>query len=66
MTSHMTKAIEVADRITTMAEGALAGLERQMAGWPAEYRAIVWGAVADIASRRASKLSSTGLNGADK
>lgn len=56
MNSHVDKAIAVAAKITKKAEDALAGLEREMAimKWPSEFRAIMWGAVVEIASRRAS------------
>jgi F420-0:gamma-glutamyl ligase len=48
-----TKVISIADKVVTMAEGALAGLDRVIVDWPAEFRAIMWEAVADIATRRA-------------
>ncbi len=55
MTAHEKNAQALAEKITSKAEGALDGLEREMAimKWPAEFRAIMWGAVAEIASRRA-------------
>lgn len=53
MSAHMQKAIGIADKVVTMAEDALRGLDISIAHWPAEFRAIIWDAVADIASRRA-------------
>lgn len=48
------KAAALAEKITTKAEAALSGIEREMLimKWPAEFRAIMWGAVADIAFKR--------------
>lgn len=48
------KAISVADRIISLAEDGLRGVDRAVAAWPADFRAIIWDAVADIASRRAA------------
>ena len=53
MSNDPEKVIALASKITTMAEGALSGLDRVICGWPAEFRAIMWEAVADIATRRA-------------
>lgn len=55
MTIQITKVIEVADRITAMSADALANLDRAIGKWPAEYRAIVWQSVADMAQRRADE-----------
>lgn len=52
MSTHLEKAVDVATRVTTLAEDALRPLERTIAAWPVEFRSIVWGAVAEIASRR--------------
>lgn len=52
MTSHTDKAQALAGKITKKAEDTLATLEWEMAKWPAEFRAIMWGAVADIAFKR--------------
>ncbi len=56
MTKHMEKAQALAAKITDKAQGALAGLDREMAimKWPAEFQAIMWDAVADLAARRAA------------
>jgi len=55
MDDHAHKAIAVAGKIVVKAEGALAGLEREMVvmNWPGEFRAILWETIADIATRRA-------------
>lgn len=55
MNSHMNKAISISDQIVSLAEDTLRGLDRTIALWPAEFRAIIWYAVADIASRRAEE-----------
>jgi hypothetical protein len=55
MTNPAAKVLEVADRITAMSANALSGLDIAMSKWPAEYRAIVWRAVADMATRRAEE-----------
>lgn len=53
--SDTQKAIDLANKITTKAEGALHGLEREMIimKWPDEFRVILWEAVAAIAMQRA-------------
>lgn len=53
MTSHAQKAISTADKVVSLAEDGLRGIELAIAAWPVEYREIVWIAVADIAARRA-------------
>ncbi len=52
---RMEKAQALAGKITLKAEDALSrlNLEMNLMKWPAEFRAIMWGAVAEIASRRA-------------
>jgi hypothetical protein len=49
------KAAALADKVVQKAEDALSGLslEMNLMKWPPEFRAIMWQAVADIASRRA-------------
>ena len=49
----MEKAIKVAAQIEQMASDTLAPLAKHMRilKWPAEYQAIVWGAVAEKALR---------------
>ena len=54
MTDHMQKAVSIADQVVSLAEDGLRGIDRTIAPWPAEFRAIIWDAVADIASRRAA------------
>lgn len=51
--THAEKAMSVADRVVSLAVDGLRGVDRTISAWPAEFRAIVWDAVADIASRRA-------------
>jgi hypothetical protein len=53
VSDHALKAISIADQVVSLAEDGLRGIDRTIAAWPAEFRAIIWGAVADIASRRA-------------
>lgn len=55
MGNDVDRVVALANKITAKAEGTLAGLEREMTimKWPAEYRAILWEAIAEIASRRA-------------
>jgi hypothetical protein len=53
MSSHTEKAISIADRVVSLVEDGLRPIERTVAAWPAEFRAIIWEAVADVASRRA-------------
>ncbi len=55
MTSHTDKAQALADKITAKAADALSGLDREMTimKWPAEYRRIMWEAVAHEAANRA-------------
>lgn len=50
---HLTKSINLADKITSMASDGLGPLERTIASWPAEFRAIVWDAVALLAQAHA-------------
>jgi hypothetical protein len=56
MSNHADKAISIADRVLSLVEDGLRPLERTIAAWPAEFSAIVWETVADIAARRASEL----------
>jgi hypothetical protein len=53
MRTHALKALAAADKVLAMAEDSLAGLEMTIAHWPADFRAIIWEAVAGVASRRA-------------
>jgi hypothetical protein len=57
MTTHAEKANALAGKITSKAEDALSGLslEMNLMKWPAEFRGIMWQAVAEIASRRAQE-----------
>lgn len=51
--SQALKAIAAADKILSMAEDALAGLELTIGQWPPDFRAIIWDAVAGVATKRA-------------
>jgi hypothetical protein len=53
MSADLQKAIGIADKVVTLAEDGLRSLDLTIANWPAEFRVIVWEAVADIAARRA-------------
>jgi hypothetical protein len=48
------QAVALAGKIAAKAEDALSGLDREMRimGWPPEFRAIMWGAVAQAALKR--------------
>ena len=54
MTSHADKAQALAEKITQKAHDAFAGVEREMMimKWPAEFRAIMWHAIAVHANNR--------------
>jgi hypothetical protein len=58
--THAEKSIALADQITAKAEKAVADLDREMAlrKWPAEFRAIMWDAVAIVAQSRAADARS--------
>lgn len=58
MSSHVEKAITVADRVVTLVQDGLGPIDRTIASWPAEFRVIIWEAVADTASRRAEAAKS--------
>lgn len=51
--SQALKAIAAADKILSMAEDALGGLELSIRKWPPDFRAIIWDAVAGVATKRA-------------
>lgn len=68
MTDHADKAVSLAAKIAAKAEDALRDLDQAMTfgRWPADCRAIMWGAVADIAFKRkveAEALSAAGERG---
>jgi hypothetical protein len=52
VSTHADKATALAEKVTSHAEDILRPLEWQMTKWPADFRAIMWGAVADIARNR--------------
>ncbi len=53
MSGHQDKAQALADKIKATAEAGLSNLEMTLRKWPAEFRAIMWDAVVEIAGRRA-------------
>lgn len=60
MDSHIQKAVDVADKVVARADDALSSLDREMAPWPAEFRAIMWDAIAAIATSRANDARAGG------
>lgn len=54
MSGHQDKAQALADKVTTTAEAGLSSLEMTLRKWPAEFRAIMWEAVVEIAKQRAA------------
>lgn len=58
MSSQVEKAISVADGVVSLVEDGLRVLDRTILLWPAEFRVIIWEAVADTASRRADAARS--------
>ncbi len=61
MSAHLKKVLDTADKITAMAEDALRGLDLVISKCSGEFRAIVWEAVADIASRRAAAAKNAAI-----
>jgi hypothetical protein len=53
MSEHALRAISLADKVVSFAEDGTRGIDRAIAAWPAEFRAIIWDAVAAIATARA-------------
>ena len=49
----------LADKIVAMAEDGLRPLDRTIASWPGEFKAIIWQAVVEIATRRAEEAKQT-------
>jgi len=47
--------ISVAVRIVSLVQDGLRPLDRTIAAWPAEFRALIWDAVAAIATARAAE-----------
>jgi hypothetical protein len=43
----------LADKIVSFAEDSTRSIDRAIAAWPAEFKAIIWDAVAEIAVQRA-------------
>ena len=55
MTEHMKRSVDLAGKITTFVEQAVGPLERTIDTWPADFRAVMWDAVAIVAKDRADK-----------
>ena len=58
MTNHAQRAISLADKVVSFAEDGTRGIDRAIAAWPAEFRALIWDAVAAIATQRAASARS--------
>jgi hypothetical protein len=53
MITHEQRSMALADKITAKAEDVLSSLDREVAGWPNDFAAIMWESVAIIATQRA-------------
>ena len=53
MSTHAQKSVALAEKITAKAEDAVSALDREIAKWPDDFAAIMWEAVAVIATSRA-------------
>ena len=53
--NSLERSIALATKIASKAENHLDPLEREMRSWPAEFRAIMWETVANIAAIRAKE-----------
>lgn len=53
MSDHALKALALADKVVSFAEDGTRGIDRAIAAWPTEFRALIWDAVAAIAVQRA-------------
>ena len=51
----MTDPVEIANMVVAKAEIAMRPLDMEIKNWRPEFRSIMWGAVAEIASRRAAE-----------
>lgn len=58
MSSHAMKSIALADKIVSFAEDGTRTIDRAIAAWPDEFKAIIWDAVAEIAKQRAAQARS--------
>jgi hypothetical protein len=54
MSENMQRTVNLADQVVSLAEDGLRSIDRAISSWPAEFRVIIWDAVADIATRRAN------------
>lgn len=53
MSDHALKTMATADKILSLVEDSLAGLEFTTRKWPADFRVIIWESVASVATKRA-------------
>jgi hypothetical protein len=56
----MQRSADLAEKITAFAEDGVRNLDVVIKGWPAEFRAIMWDAVAEIAKHRAADARQSG------
>lgn len=64
MSDHAQRAISLADKVVSFAEDGTRGIDRAIAAWPAEFRALIWDAVAAIAAQRAKAARDAHVGGA--
>jgi hypothetical protein len=55
MSNDVLKSISVAEKVVSFAMDGTRSLDRAMVAWPAEFRALIWDAVAAIATARAAE-----------
>lgn len=55
MSDHAQRSISLADKVVSFAMDGTRGIDRAIAAWPAEFRALIWDAVAAIATARAKE-----------
>jgi len=58
MNNETLRTIELADRIVSVADDALRGVQQFVTGWPPEFSAIMWEAVSELAAKRAKTARS--------
>lgn len=51
--AHLARSIDLAGKIVSLAEQGLSAFEASIDHYPPEFKAIMWDAVCEIASRRA-------------
>jgi hypothetical protein len=55
MSNHAVRSIALADKIVSFAEDGTRSIDRAIAAWPDDFKAIIWDAVAEIAKQRAAE-----------